>query len=217
MIIFNYFNAKLLAKYSQTPVWQPCDSCQIFDIINFQNNRTWPNSNTAGISLDSRLKYNTITHSYAKNSPFTRLDLSDTPGLRPIGLSPGSWQTSLGLGSMSPLGWRHTDGRDGVSNHQHHDCLFNSLFGRRSKKTSKFRGLCMGNVPGEFPAQIASNPENVSIWWRHHGYSAQILICIIYRDPITSWKTCYKFVYLHNLAVKHIFITLYLKLLLSCW
>ena len=30
-----------------------------------------------------------------------RLDLSSTPGLRPIGLSPGSWQTSLGLGSMS--------------------------------------------------------------------------------------------------------------------
>ena len=30
-----------------------------------------------------------------------RLDLSGTPGLRPIGLSPGSWQTSLGLGSMS--------------------------------------------------------------------------------------------------------------------
>ena len=28
-------------------------------------------------------------------------DLSGTPGLRPIGLSPGSWQTSLGLGSMS--------------------------------------------------------------------------------------------------------------------
>ena len=29
------------------------------------------------------------------------LDLSGTPGLRPISLSPGSWQTSLGLGSMS--------------------------------------------------------------------------------------------------------------------
>ena len=24
-------------------------------------------------------------------------------------------------------------------------------------------------VPGEFPAQMASNAENVSIWWRHHG------------------------------------------------
>ena len=23
-------------------------------------------------------------------------------------------------------------------------------------------------VTGEFPAQMASNTENVSIWWRHH-------------------------------------------------
>ena len=37
---------------------------------------------------------------------------------------------------------------------------------------SKLRvtGLCEGNSPvtGEFPAQMASNAENVSIWWRHH-------------------------------------------------
>ena len=43
---------------------------------------------------------------------------------------------------------------------------------RRSKKTSKPRvtGLCEGNSPvtGEFPAQRASNTENVSIWWRHN-------------------------------------------------
>ena len=42
----------------------------------------------------------------------------------------------------------------------------------RWKKTSKLRvtGLCAGNLPkaGEFPAQMASNAENVSIWWRHH-------------------------------------------------
>ena len=32
--------------------------------------------------------------------------------------------------------------------------------------------LCEGNPPviGEFPAQRASNAENVSIWWRHHCY-----------------------------------------------
>ena len=24
--------------------------------------------------------------------------------------------------------------------------------------------------PDEFPAQMASNAENVSIWWRHHGF-----------------------------------------------
>ena len=63
------------------------------------------------------------------------------------------------------------NGRDSVSNHQPHDCLLNRLFRRRSKKTSKFRvtGLCAGNSPGtgEFPAQMASLAENVSIWWRH--------------------------------------------------
>ena len=41
------------------------------------------------------------------------------------------------------------------------------------RKTSKLRvtGLCAGNssVTGEFPAQMASNEENVSIWWRHHA------------------------------------------------
>ena len=68
--------------------------------------------------------------------------------------------------------WRH-NGRDGVSNHHPHDCLLNRLFGRRSKKTSKLRvtGLCAGNSSGtgEFSAQRASNAENVSIRWRHHG------------------------------------------------
>ena len=47
------------------------DSCQILDLINFQNNLTGPNSNTAGNNLDSRLKYSKIIHRYAKNSPFT--------------------------------------------------------------------------------------------------------------------------------------------------
>ena len=43
---------------------------------------------------------------------------------------------------------------------------------RRWKNTSKLHvtGLCDGISPvtGEFPAQRASNAENVSIWWRHH-------------------------------------------------
>ena len=42
-----------------------------------------------------------ICAEYRDMLPKPRLDLSGTPGLRPIGLSPGSWQTSLGLGSMS--------------------------------------------------------------------------------------------------------------------
>ena len=70
------------------------------------------------------------------------------------------------------LRWRH-DGLDGISNHQPHHCLLNRLLGWTSKKTSKLRvtGLCAGNSPvtGEFPAQMASNAESVSIWWCHHG------------------------------------------------
>ena len=41
--------------------------------------------------------------------------------------------------------------------------MLNRLFRCRSKKTSK--------VTGEFPAQMASNAENVSIWWCHRGVS----------------------------------------------
>ena len=69
------------------------------------------------------------------------------------------------------LQWRHNEDDD-VSNHQPHGFLLNGLFRRRSKLTSKLRvtGLCAGNSPvtGEFPAQKASNAENVSNWWRHH-------------------------------------------------
>ena len=76
-----------------------------------------------------------------------------------------------GLQSVNSLRWRH-NGRDSVPNHQLHDCLLNRLFRCRSKKTSKLRvtGLYAGNSPGtgEFPAQIASNAKNASIWWRHH-------------------------------------------------
>ena len=60
------------------------------------------------------------------------------------------------------LMWRH-NGCDGVANHKFYDCLLNRLF--RSKKTPKLRvtGLCPGNSPvtGEFPAQMASNAENI--------------------------------------------------------
>ena len=69
------------------------------------------------------------------------------------------------------LQWRHNE-HDGIWNHLPHDCLLNRLFKHRSKKTLKLgvTGLCEGNSPvaGEFPAQMASNTELVSIWWCHH-------------------------------------------------
>ena len=77
----------------------------------------------------------------------------------------------LKMSSAKMITIRH-NGHDGVQNHQPHHCLLNRLFERRSKKTSKLRvtGLCEGISPGtgEFPTQMASNAENVSIWWRDH-------------------------------------------------
>ena len=57
--------------------------------------------------------------------------------------------------------------------------VYSTVFSRhRSKKTSKLRvtGLCVGNSPGtgDFPAQMASYAKNVSIWWRHHGWTASM-------------------------------------------
>ena len=99
---------------------------------------------------------------------------------------------------LNSLQWLH-NGRDSVSNNQLHDCLLNRLFRRRSKKTSKLRatGLCEGNspktgefpaVPGEFPAQMASNAEmspfdDVSMWMKStkHRYNF-LLECMDYPD-----------------------------------
>ena len=83
---------------------------------------------------------------------------------------------------VTSLQRRHNE-RDVVSNHQPHDCLLNCLFRRTSKKTSKLRvtGLCVGNSPGtgEFPAQMASYAEKISILWRHHA-----MWNIVFHTPI---------------------------------
>ena len=56
---------------------------------------------------------------------------------------------------------------------------------RRSNKTSKLRvtGLC---VTGEFPAQRASNAENVSLRWRNHDMKQEIS-----RD-VSRWYRIYQ-------------------------
>ena len=54
-------------------------------------------------------------------------------------------------------------------------------------------GLCEGNLPvtGEFPAQKASNAENVSIWWRHHGPAVSKLsaraVCVLAGTSRKVW------------------------------
>ena len=107
------------------------------------------------------------------------------------------------FGNIHSLQWRY-NGCDGVSNLQPHDCLLNRLFRCRSKKTSKLHvtGLCAGNslVTGEFLAQMASNTENISIWWRHHVYPFSLRLLHCYRGNHTTnplpqkqpWRTLVK-------------------------
>ena len=109
------------------------------------------------------------------------------------------------------LEWRHNE-HDGISNHQPHHCLLKHLLGHRSKKTSKLpvTGLCAGNSPvtSEFPIHMASNVENVSIWWRHRGLGCfksphmhqargrqiiQTHLLAITQLKILSWVTPHKY------------------------
>ena len=52
---------------------------------------------------------------------------------------------------------------------------------QKNIKAPRHWPLCgISPVTGEFPAQMASNAENFSIWWRHHAYHADIheMYCI---------------------------------------
>ena len=66
--------------------------------------------------------------------------------------------------------------------------VYSTVYSGAKKKTSKLQviGLCAGNSPMN-GAQMASNAENVSLWWCLHG---QIKYQII-RRPKSQCKTIY--------------------------
>ena len=124
------------------------------------------------------IKWHILSFSHAKR--FIRLlnHVNNIPSYSTFQLKFGSLFQSilyLRIKSSFTLQWLH-NGRSSVSNHQPHDCFLNRFFRRISMKTSRLRvtGLCGGNSPGTgvFPAQMASNAGNVSIWWRHHATKA---------------------------------------------
>ena len=130
------------------------------------------------------------------------------------------WGMNDAKRARPPLHWRHND-HGGVSNHQPHGCLTQSLIQAQIKENIKaprhwplcgeFTRIC------EFPAQKASNAGNVSIWWRHHEHinakwafafkprgawsstSWCVSICFyLYRPCWTPGKCLMNFLYLGN-------------------
>ena len=85
-----------------------------------------------------------------------------------------SWAEVMPHRVPPTLQWSHND-RDGILNHRRLDSVLTRLCRRSSKETSKLRvtGHCEENslMTGEFPAQRASNAENIYMWWRHNACS----------------------------------------------
>ena len=141
------------------------------------------------VRFDLRTLFSNAIYAVTWLKPDECLKSMMTPRHGNIFCGTGTYKNTVRLlESDNALLWLH-NGSESISNVQPHDCLFNCLFRRRSKKALKLRvtGLCAWNSPGtgEFPAQMASNAENVSIWWRHHG-------CNKFVSPVfLTWTICW--------------------------
>ena len=73
--------------------------------------------------------------------------------------------------SHQTLQWRHNE-RDGISNHQPRDCLFNRLFKAQIKENIKAprHWPSWGEFTGDrwIPRTKGQYHGKASIWWRHH-------------------------------------------------
>ena len=102
------------------------------------------------------------------------------------------------------LRWRSIR-HGGVSNRQPHlTIVYSTVYSgadQRKHQSSASLAFVRGNSPGtgEFPAQMASNAENISIWWRHHGsmtWSTHVVILctfhvLVYACVLLVWRHDY--------------------------
>ena len=76
--------------------------------------------------------------------------------------------------TVSPLLWRH-NGDECVSNSSLTIVYSTVYSGADQRKHQSSASLAFVPVSGEFPAQMVSNAENVSIWWRHHARHGDVM------------------------------------------
>ena len=115
------------------------------------------------------------------------------------------WQFCIRLNVISALQlkgtlrWRHND-HDSVSNHQPHGCLLNRLFRRRSKKTFRVTGLCVGNSPGP-----VNSPHKVPVTRKMFPFDDVIMIWygwVFAYQNLMRMYTCVSMVLFLTLLVK---------------
>ena len=87
----------------------------------------------------------------------------------------------IGIFYGKSLQWRHNE-RDGVSNHRHLDCLFNCVFRRRSKKTSKLPGKCFhlmtSSRSGSWDVKQTFKHRAIICWRKSHRLCTFYLLAI---------------------------------------
>ena len=134
-----------------------------------------------------------LTHFWGDDSRFrmnTDLITTVTTDVLITAVTSPSADTEL----ATTLQWRHKE-RNGVSNHQPHECLVNRLFKAQIKENIK----APRHWPCEFPAQRASNAENVSIWWRHHKSQCYVFQCRHGYQRLWIW---FSFSYIFKMTVE---------------
>ena len=112
-----------------------------------------------------------------------------------VGIYPcWDWSQSMSVKMVCMPSWHYSDIMSAIVSQITGVSIVYSILlsGRRSKKTSKLRvtSFCEENsqVSGEFLAQRASNAENVSIWWRHHGRQGRLYSALSLSWLLVPWQ-----------------------------
>ena len=102
--------------------------------------------------------------------------------------------------SSIQLQWRHNE-RDGVSNHRHIDCLLNSLFRCRIKKTSKAWVTVFSENPPEY------SPHKGPVKRKMFPF-ADVIMVIVYRNSNQKHTTITQHCYLWNWNFDYLFVSI---------
>ena len=156
-----------------------CEICDIYIIIYSVDNGSCDNPVRWSEIILFELKHLYVVHFHA-------------PLLHPVIIHyfgnelRGTYSISLWFDTLQ---WRH-NGWDSVSNHQPHHCYPNVYSDKDQRKHQSSSSLAfVWGINRGFPAQMASNAENDSIWWRRHDMSSysprERLIRVWYSDTST--------------------------------
>ena len=155
------------------------------DNLSLSLTSSWQVVKSSRILWDSSIKIPSATRLHVISRPLCNMSSDHRKPIWKLRWISCNWSWS-----RTTLHWRHND-HDGLSNPKPASRLFTQPFIqtqiKENTKAPRHWPLC-GEFTGtgEFPAQMASYAENVSIWWRHHDNSRVdgIVTWMIWKGPV---------------------------------